>query len=122
MNEQPTTRWQNEELSFKTYDHPEANGRKAQFGEQECTLTFPLDDKRTLTLRIGKLGFEALTENLMKMLADAPSCDDDAPQAPKIFADLQAKLTAAEGTVAQLRTRLDTAREALEYIADEGKG
>jgi len=33
-----------------------------------------------------------------------------------------AKLTAAEGTVAQLRTRLDTAREALEYIADEGKG
>jgi hypothetical protein len=33
--------------------------------------------------------------------------------------DLRAKLTAAEGTVAQLRTRLDTAREALEELKSD---
>ena len=36
MSQEPATRWENEELSFKTYDHPEANGRKAVIGEQEA--------------------------------------------------------------------------------------
>ncbi len=103
MNEQPETRWQHEDLVFKTYDHPEANGRKAKFGEEEHTLTFPLDDKRTLTLRIGHLGFDALTDNLMKMLTDAPSHSDDNPRAPVVFAALRAEVARLEAELAALR-------------------
>ena len=112
MSQEPTTHWENEELSFKTYDHPEANGRKAVIGEQEHTLKFPLDDKRMLTIRMGRIGFESLTDMLMKMLADAPSENDDNPAAPAIFAKLRQELASA-------RTAAEQAQRAKQELADK---
>ncbi len=120
MSQEPTTHWENEELSFKTYDHPEANGRKAVIGEQEHTLKFPLDDKRMLTIRMGRIGFESLTDMLMKMLADAPSENDDNPAAPAIFAKLRQELASARTALASENAKLREDKERLDWLLATG--
>ena len=55
-----------------TEDHPEANGRKAQAGEPQYVLIFPLEDGTNAAIRMGQKGFDAMTDNLMDMLSHAP--------------------------------------------------
>ena len=55
---------------YKTKCHPEANGRKPQNGEQEWTLTFPLEDGSCLVVQMGKLGRESMMGMLVQEVAD----------------------------------------------------
>ena len=57
-------------ITFLTKDHPEANGREAQPGEEEYMLNFPLEDGRVLYIKMGRIGHEALFEVLSKMHAE----------------------------------------------------
>ena len=56
-----------------------------------------------LTIRMGRIGFESMTDMLMKMLADAPSENDDNPAAPAIFAKLRQDLAYARIAAEQAR-------------------
>jgi hypothetical protein len=47
-------------LVFHTKDHPEANGRTPRAGEVGHELSFPLDDGRQLTVKIGPEGLRRL--------------------------------------------------------------
>lgn len=58
------------EVVYRTKDHPEANGRKAQIGEQQWVLTFPIDDGRTLRVLVGKAGHAALRGMLIQEMVD----------------------------------------------------
>jgi hypothetical protein len=69
-------KWENEAIVFKTKDHPEANGRKPKFGEAEYQCTFPIEDGRFVTIRMGQAGFDNTTNLLMDMLSNAPNHDD----------------------------------------------
>jgi hypothetical protein len=64
------------ELTYTTYDHPEANGRSPVPGEQEYQIKHTLEDGTLLTLRMGRLGWETLTNLMIDMLSEAPSHDD----------------------------------------------
>lgn len=46
--------------TFRTKDHPEANGRRPQFGEQAWTLRFPLEDGSELVVAMGAKGRQSL--------------------------------------------------------------
>lgn len=61
---------------FKTLDHPEANGRKALPGETEYPMTFTSDKDERIIIRMGRRGFETVTNLLVDMLANMPSHDD----------------------------------------------
>lgn len=62
--------------TFKTPDHPEASGRKAQPGEAEYPMTFTSDMDERIVIRMGRKGFETVTNLLIDMLANMPSHDD----------------------------------------------
>ncbi len=47
-------------ITCKTKDHPEANGRQAQPGEQQWILMFELENGERLNILIGKLGHDAI--------------------------------------------------------------
>jgi hypothetical protein len=66
----------NESVTFTTADHPEANGAKPSPGDKQYPLQFPLEDGRTLTVRMGQRGFDTITSLLMDMLTEAPSHSD----------------------------------------------
>lgn len=53
-------------LEFKTKDHPEANGKKPIIGQQEWTLSFPLEDGERLIVKIGRRGRDALLSMLQR--------------------------------------------------------
>ena len=61
---------------FKTPDHPGANGRKPQPGEVEYPMTFTSDRDERIVIRMGRRGFETVTNLLTDMLANMPSHDD----------------------------------------------
>ena len=43
-------------IEYRTKDHPQANGRKAQPGEQQWIIRFPIEDGTELVVRMGKQG------------------------------------------------------------------
>lgn len=94
-------KWETEKFEVKTYDHPEANGKKAGAGHVEYLLSFTLDDGRILTVLMGQIGLDAVTGILMDFLTNAPSHDDKSP-VPALISDLTA-----------LRSSLDAANRAL---------
>lgn len=55
---------------FRTKDHPEANGRTPQAGEQQWSFWFPLDDGTKLYLSMGKEGRDNLRSLVMQEEAD----------------------------------------------------
>lgn len=63
-------------VEFRTKDHPEANGRTPQSGDQENRLVFPLEDGRFLSVRMGREGFERVSQFILDILADTPSYGD----------------------------------------------
>lgn len=46
--------------TFRTKDHPEANGREPQAGDQGWTLTFPLEEGGFLFVHTGRTGRDAM--------------------------------------------------------------
>lgn len=48
--------------TFRTKDHPEANGRKPRHGEVAIRLFFPTEDGGRLDVLVGLKGFEDLRE------------------------------------------------------------
>jgi hypothetical protein len=56
--------------SFKTKDHPEANGRTPSGGEMAWTLQFLTDDGATILVRIGQVGRDAIRAMLLQEDAD----------------------------------------------------
>jgi hypothetical protein len=64
MNETPR--------EFRTKDHPQANGKKAQYGDVEYRLTFPLEDGTDLFVVCGKEGMRNLRNVVLAEL-----CDDE---------------------------------------------
>lgn len=63
-------------LVYKTKDHPEANGRKPQVGDQAYDLVFTLENGDFLRIKMGKEGFDNVTNLLMDMLTEAPPHND----------------------------------------------
>lgn len=59
-----------EVITFIAEDHPQANGRRAKFGEQQWTISFTLEDGRRLDVLIGKTGHAALRAMLIQEMRD----------------------------------------------------
>lgn len=55
------------DLVFHTSDAPEAGGRQPGNGTTAYTLSFPLDDGRTLWITMGKIGIDAVTALIAKV-------------------------------------------------------
>lgn len=54
-------------VTLRSMDHPEANGRHPRSGEQQWTLSVPLENGQDyLELHLGKRGREALRDMLNK--------------------------------------------------------
>lgn len=64
-------------LIFRTKDHPEANGRQPQSGDQEYCLVFPIEDGRFLSVKMGREGFEHISQFILDAMANTPSYGDD---------------------------------------------
>jgi len=58
------------EREFLTRDHPMANGRQPQPGEQAWIFTLPLQDGTTLTVKAGRIGRDALIANAHQEATD----------------------------------------------------
>jgi hypothetical protein len=41
-------------MLLRSVDHPEANGRRPEKGEQQWVLTIPLEGRKSLILKLGK--------------------------------------------------------------------
>lgn len=70
-----------EEITFRTEDHPEANGRKPVAGDKGYTMRFPLEDGRELVVETGQKGFDNLSQIMLDMLANTPSYNDGSTNA-----------------------------------------
>ena len=70
-----------QEVEILTEDHPTANGRKPETGEQEYCLRFPTEDGKELVVRMGQKGFDSLTQMIFDMLTEAPSYNDGSTNA-----------------------------------------
>ena len=57
-------------FTFKTADHPEAEGRKPKSGECSFDLKFQLDDGAALFLRCGELTWRVLCEAVLKHVVE----------------------------------------------------
>lgn len=66
-----------ERLVFRTKCHPEANGRTPKRGDVEHALVFPLENGESLTIHMGKEGFERFSQFLLDEMANTPSYGDD---------------------------------------------
>ena len=64
-------------LEFRTKDHPQANGRKAQPGEQQWILTFTLEDGSELKVKAGQL-----CRDSFKRMLEQEEIDDLAESKP----------------------------------------
>lgn len=65
-----------EEITLRCKDHPEANGRKPQPGDQGYKLRFPLESGTTLVLYCGPQTFTEFQDLIGRMMID------DAAQEP----------------------------------------
>ena len=54
----------------RTKDHPEANGRTPQPGEQGYTLRFPLEDGSDLIVYCGAETFQHFSDMIGRMMID----------------------------------------------------
>ena len=63
-------------MTLTTRDHPEADGKHANYGDQQWVVTLPLEDDDLLTLRLGRKGRDLLFGML---IAD---CSDNNEQEP----------------------------------------
>lgn len=57
-------------ISYRTKDHPEANGRTAQIGDEAFTYAFPLEDGSTLYVETGRDGMLALRQVVLDQMID----------------------------------------------------
>lgn len=58
------------DIVFRTWCHPEANGDKPKPGDQEWALTFTLENGVILKVLMGKIGREAMMGMLVQEVAD----------------------------------------------------
>lgn len=63
-------REERERREFRTRDHPMANGRRPERGEDGWIFSFPLEDGTTLKVQAGKVGREALIGMLNEEATD----------------------------------------------------
>lgn len=64
-------------MQFRTKCHPESNGKTPEPNSHEYTLTFPLEDGSSLTVKMGQGGFDHFSQFILDMLADTPSSSDE---------------------------------------------
>ena len=62
--------------SYRTEDHPQANGRKPQVGDTEYVIRFTLECGEVLCIKLGKEAWECHTQMVMDMLTETPSYSD----------------------------------------------
>ena len=55
---------------FRCKDHPEANGRKPQFGDIAYFVDFPLEDGDTLRVLCGEESFSRFSDMIGRLLID----------------------------------------------------
>ena len=55
---------------YRTKDHPEANGRRAQVGEHGYKLLFPLEDGNDLILECGEETLTRFSDMIGSLLID----------------------------------------------------
>lgn len=65
-------------VTFTTRDHPEAGGRAPAIGAVGWTFYFPLDDGRTLYLKMGRDGRAALERVLLSCMLEVERGTNDA--------------------------------------------
>lgn len=79
---------------IRTPDHPEANGRKPQFGEQEYVFGFIDEDGRPFSVRMGAEGWRNHSQHVLDMLTEAPSYNDCSLETRNALASQLARVTA----------------------------
>jgi hypothetical protein len=57
-------------ITMRCKDDPEANGRTPQVGEQQFTLTFPLENGEDLKLFMGREGMNHFMGMISQMVYD----------------------------------------------------
>jgi hypothetical protein len=55
---------------FKAFDHPEANGREAQQGEECFPMRFKTDDCGELVVRLGRRSFVSIAACVLRTLQE----------------------------------------------------
>lgn len=65
--------------TVKCKDHPTANGRKPEFGDEVYTLKFPLEDGSYLFVQIGTVARNAIRDMLNQQDSDDRKVGEDAP-------------------------------------------
>lgn len=55
---------------FKSFDHPEANGRQPRVNDTKYPIRFKLDGGEMLTVEVGEAGFQTLCVMFDMMRAD----------------------------------------------------
>ena len=63
-------------IQFRTRCHPEANGRKPRAGETQWALILPLESGEILQIKMGKEGFETISQFFLDMMAETASYGD----------------------------------------------
>ena len=63
-------------MEIKTYDHPEANGRKPQPGESEWNFSFRSETGETVTVKMGPSAWENHSQHVLDMLTEAPGYNE----------------------------------------------
>jgi hypothetical protein len=63
-------------MTLKTKDCPDANGRTPQLGDVKYTLALPLENGETLFLELGSKGYEQMGQQLLDMMTNTPSYSD----------------------------------------------
>lgn len=69
----------------RTYDHPEANGRSPQPGEQEWVFSFHAEGGETVAVRMGERVWKGHSQHVLDMLTESPCYNDGSlaePAAP----------------------------------------
>lgn len=62
---------------IKSSDHPEANGRKARYGDTEYELSFPGEDGQPVLIKLGENSFNNISQIVFEMCIDSPKSPED---------------------------------------------
>lgn len=101
-----------EELTFRTPDHPAANGRTPTAGEVCYPLSFTTENGTLVRIELGQAGFDSVTQILLDLLTNAPPYDDGSLRSTSrdILAEniqLRAKLERCTGLLRESQTYID---------------
>lgn len=91
-------------VAYRTFCHPEADGRRPRMGDQQWTFKFILEDQTLLLLHMGRESRDQFGQFILDELADVQS-HSDGKTADEVVSNFM-KLCAATDRVAELESQI----------------